>query len=186
MSVEFPRAGNMTGCLLVAHPQLLDPNFRRTIVYLSHHSAEDGALGLVLNRPLQKTVGEVADPARDTPLEVVPVFEGGPVERDRLLVATVGWNLDNSGFALRNLGDNQELEHLDETHRDALRAFVGYAGWSSGQLEAEIAQKSWFVLQPTRNLTQAENSADTWKRLMREFGPLFSLLAEMPDDPSLN
>ena len=171
------------GSLLVALPSLLDTNFRRTILFLSHHDAEDGALGFILNRPRKESLGELA--AAPDGLEQVPVFEGGPVERQNLILTRLLW--DQEGASFQSLGEE------DLTEKDSaagLRAFTGYAGWSTGQLEVEIEEKSWIVLPPTSALLApvltAEEGISRWKSLMKELGPLHHLLSEAPDDPKLN
>ena len=83
---------NLTGSLLVAHPSLRDPNFRRTIVFVSQHSPEDGAMGFVLNRPIDTEVNELAD---------VPVYYGGPVDVGQMLLTSLQWRENPSMVAFR-------------------------------------------------------------------------------------
>jgi Putative transcriptional regulator len=181
---EQPSAGNLTGSVLVAHPNLRDPNFRRTILFLSHHSADDGAIGLVLNRPLSRTMGELADFAGG-PLEQVPVYYGGPVAREDLIVASMQWHEAPSAISFRGFGEADGPD-IPPEFQPGLRAFLGYSGWSQGQLEAEIAEKAWIVLPPSRDIVEMPDPSGVWHRIMRELGPVYRLLAEMPDDPSLN
>lgn len=179
-------AGNMTGSLLVAHPNLLDPNFRRTVLFLSHHSAEDGAVGLVLNRPLQKTMGDLTEEARTATLQRVPVFYGGPVADEELILASMQWHDSPSAVSFRGFGDPDEALDIPPEFQPGLRAFLGYAGWSRGQLEAEIADKAWIVLKPTKDIVDMADPDHTWRAIMRSLGPIYHLLGEMPDDPALN
>src|SRR5437763_12184072 len=86
---EIPR--NLTGSLLVAHPSLLDPNFRRTVLFISAHDPEDGALGVILNRPLDKQVSDLVGEEPPPALADVPVFLGGPVGRNQLMFAAFEW-----------------------------------------------------------------------------------------------
>ncbi len=90
---ELPqdRAESYAGSLLVAHPSMLDPNFRRAVLLISAHTADEGALGVILNRPLEKQVSEVVTETPLNALEKVPVFFGGPVGRDRLIFASLEW-----------------------------------------------------------------------------------------------
>ncbi len=178
----------MTGSLLVAHPTLRDSNFARTILFLSHHSSEDGAVGLVLNRPLRKVMGDVANIPPGS-LQRVPVFYGGPVAQDELLLASVRWIESPSAVAFRGFGDPGNGAEIPPEFQPSLRAFSGYSGWTRGQLEAEIAQKSWLLVPPIRELIELPHSHSAehaWRDLMRSLGPVYKLLAEMPDDPSLN
>lgn len=182
MSSEFPTAGNLTGSLLVAHPNLFDPNFRRTIVYLSHHTADDGAMGVVLNRPLGKKMHEVARQELEDSLAEVPIYEGGPVGREQVLIATFAWDDQREGVDYQPLS----ADEMNGALFDQLRAFVGYAGWSKGQLESEIAQQAWIVIRPSRELIAADATPDTWRHYIGSLGPVYRLLAMAPDDPSLN
>lgn len=176
----------MTGSVLVAHPSLRDPNFRRTILFLSHHSAEDGAVGLVLNRPLRKTMSEMTTDLESRVLEQVPVFYGGPVGKEDLILASMQWHATPNAISFRGFGEADGPVVIPPEFQPGLRAFLGYSGWSRGQLEAEIAEKAWIVLPPSREIVEMPDPQTAWSRVMRELGPIYRLLAEMPDDPSLN
>jgi len=182
MNMEFPTAGNLSGSLLVAHPNLFDPNFRRTIIYLSHHSADEGAMGVVLNRPLGKKMHEVAREDVEESIAEVPIYEGGPVGREQVLIATFGWDDLLDGVAYQPLS----ADEMDAASLHQLRAFVGYAGWGKGQLESEIAQQAWIVIGPSPELISADATPDTWRAYIGSLGPIYRLLAQAPDDPSLN
>jgi putative transcriptional regulator len=186
MTRDQPSAGNLTGSLLVAHPSLRDANFRRTIILLSHHSAEDGAVGIVLNRPAGQSISDLSTEIVPSFLATVPVFTGGPVSDADLLLASIEWDLASSSVIFQTFGDPAEAEEIPSRTRPALRAFLGYSGWSRGQLEAEIAQTGWLIVPPTQSLIAAHNTDDAWRTLMRSISPVHHLLAEMPDDPSLN
>ncbi len=177
------RQKNLTGSLLVAHPDLRDPNFRRSVLLISAHDPDDGALGVILNRPLDRQVSElVSEPAPDA-LNEVPVFLGGPVARDQLIFASLEWE----GATRLKLNHNLNLDEAeDRAEEDALSicAFVGYAGWSAGQLEAEMRQNSWVVRKPTRSVLSREGLPTLWFEIMRSLGPWYKMLAAAPDDPS--
>ncbi len=179
-----PSAGNMTSSLLVAHPTLRDPNFRRTIILLSSHSSDDGAVGIVLNRPIDSALGDTPDLPD---LTDIPLFIGGPVARDAFLLATLDWDEDSDSIVFETFSETDaDVKVGSETPRPPLRGFFGYSGWSRGQLEAEIAQSAWMVLAPTPRLIEVTNAEDAWRQLMRTISPIHHLLSEMPDDPSLN
>jgi putative transcriptional regulator len=186
MSWEGSTPENLTGTMLVAHPRLLDPNFRRTILFLSHHSAEDGAIGLILNRPLKKTFGEVAAQTISDAFKNVALYYGGPVAADHLTLASLQWRTNPASVAFQSFMGNIEDVHIEPQWRLGLRAFVGYAGWSQGQLEGEIGQKAWLVLPPARELVEMKEPENAWRQIMRNSGPLMKLLAEAPDDPEMN
>jgi putative transcriptional regulator len=165
---------NLTGSLLVAHPCLRDPNFRRTIVFLSQHCPEEGATGFVLNRPLQAL-----------PDAAVPVFFGGPVGMEESLLTSLQWRENPYLVAFRAFTDVGNAESRQGWEK-GLRIFEGYAGWSSGQLEQEIEGNTWLVIPPTRELIEMNDPDTAWQNIMRNSGPLLHLLSEAPDDPGLN
>jgi putative transcriptional regulator len=176
---------NYSGSFLVAHPNMLDPNFRRAVLFISAHTPDDGATGIILNRPLEKNVGELVTETPPNGLEKVPVFFGGPVQRDRLMFAAVEWK---SGQGLR-LDPNVNLEEANERagkDPNSVRAFIGYAGWTAGQLEAEIKQNAWITRKADRTALKLESLPKLWFDIMRGLGPWFKMLAAAPDDPSLN
>lgn len=181
---------NHTGSLLVAMPTLRDPNFSRTILFLSHHDSDEGSTGFILNRPNGQML-ENYDVSHER-LRRVPVFEGGPVEKQHLLLTLLHWV--EGGVRFQSIGkealDSTTLPEKTESTSAGLRAFIGYAGWSRGQLEYEIAEKSWLILPPSAPLlkcvTTFEEGINQWLSIMRELGSWYRLLAEEPDDPSLN
>src|SRR3982751_1318027 len=99
---EIPQ--NLTGSLLVAHPSLLDPNFRRTVLFVSAHDPDDGAVGIILNRPLEKQVGDLAPDEAPTALSHVLVYLGGPVAKDQLMFAVLEWEQNNGLKLNHNVG----------------------------------------------------------------------------------
>jgi putative transcriptional regulator len=165
---------NLTGSLLVAHPCLRDPNFRRTIVFLSQHCPHEGATGFVLNRPLQAL-----------PDAGVPVFFGGPVGADESLLTSLQWRENPTLVAFRAFTDVADAESRQGWEK-GLRIFEGYAGWSPGQLEQEIEGNTWLVIPPTRELIEMIDPFPAWQGIMRNSGPLLHLLSGAPDDPGLN
>lgn len=185
MSSSLPE--NLTGSLLVAHPALLDPNFRRTILFLSEHSTEDGAIGLILNRPTGRSLGDVMSEAPHPLIQQVELFQGGPVAHEQLTIASLQWQENPAAVAFHSfMGRGVEEIQVDPEWLPGLRGFLGYSGWSRGQLENEIAQKAWLVLPPTRELIEMKDPENAWRSLMRNSGPLMKLLSEAPDDPGLN
>src|ERR1700752_2274540 len=86
---QKPRS--VAGSLLVAHPSMLDPNFRRTVLFISAHDPEDGAIGVIINRPLDKNVADLVADAPPQNVADVPVFFGGPVGNDQLMLAAFEW-----------------------------------------------------------------------------------------------
>src|SRR2546423_7856374 len=182
---EKPR--NLSGSLLVAHPNMLDPNFRRAVLFIAAHDPEDGAIGVIINRPLEKNIAELVSETRPENLADVPVFFGGPVGNNQLMLAAFEWQ-KGEGLKL-----NQHSLNAEETVADpssdgspSVRAFLGYAGWSAGQLEAEMKQKAWIVQKPSRLALKFERLSRLWFDIMNRLGPWYRMLAAAPDDPSLN
>ncbi len=176
---------SLAGSLLVAHPNMLDPNFRRAVLFISAHDAEDGALGVILNRPLDKQVADLVNEAPPEGLAEVPVFLGGPVGKNQLMFAAFEWQ-KGEGLKLNHNVGVDEAHHLVDQDPTSIRAFVGYAGWSAGQLEAEMKQKAWIVQKPTRAALLPARLPKLWFEIMRDLGPWYKMLAAAPDDPSLN
>jgi putative transcriptional regulator len=186
MAKEF---GELEGRLLIAHAILRDPNFRRTVVYLCDYDAEDGAFGLILNRPLGQTAADFLPDDADA-IEVlakVPVFQGGPVGSDRLVFAELGWDKKKKSAHVRHaIGMSEVVSLVEEGSTSLLRAFIGYAGWSAGQLEEEIAQGSWVIADPVAATFQLDRLAKLWSDTLSRLGPAYRLMAMQPDNPSLN
>lgn len=183
---EFPSLG-LAGSLLIAHPNLLDPNFRRTVLIISANDLQDGSFGLIINRATEKSVSEYLPEQEDLGvLTDVPVFLGGPVGRDQLTFAAFEWDGENESLHLRTHLLIDEARELAEADLGSIRAFLGYAGWSQGQLEKELSQKAWLVQKPDRDVLDMDKCKELWPTIMREQGPWFRLLASAPDDPSRN
>src|SRR6202158_5219259 len=181
---ETPRS--LTGSLLVAHPNMLDPNFRRTVLFISAHDPNDGALGVIINRPLDKQVADLVSETPPEGLAGVPVFLGGPVGKNQLMFAAFEWH---KGEGLR-LNHNVALEQTSEAawqkNLVTICAFVGYAGWGAGQLESELKQKAWLVQKSQPSVLKLDRLPNLWFDIMRSLGPWYKMLAAAPDDPSLN
>lgn len=173
----------LAGSLLLAHPAMKDPNFRRSVVLMSSHNAE-GAMGVVLNRPMGKRLGELSGDFALGALAGVPLFHGGPVQTEQLVLAA--WQTRSDGFRLHFGIDPDKAEQLlgeDGTH---VRGFLGYSGWSAGQLENEMRLRTWVVADvPEDLLTQAQDES-LWRTVLGREGAEWRLLAGEPDDPELN
>ena len=180
---EVPQ--NLTGSLLIAHPSMLDPNFRRAVLFISAHDPNDGAMGVILNRPLNKHVSDLVGDAPPDGLADVPVFLGGPVGKNQLMFAAFEWENANGLTLNHNVNVDEAHERVGEDPA-SIRAFVGHAGWSAGQLEAEMKQKAWILQKPSRAALTPERLPKLWFEIMRGLGPWYKLLAAAPDDPSLN
>ena|ERR1700726_3463556 len=181
-NIDGQKQRSFAGSLLVAHPNMADPNFRRTVLLISAHDPEDGALGIIINRPLQKRVADIVTETPPDRLADVPVFFGGPVNNNQLILAAFEWR---KGEGLK-LNQNLAIDEASEKDASSIYAFVGYAGWSAGQLEAEMKQHAWILQKPSRSKLNPERLPQLWFDIMRCLGPWYKMLAAAPDDPSLN
>jgi putative transcriptional regulator len=183
---DEPAQRTLAGSLLVAHPNMLDPNFRRTVLFISAHDPNDGALGVIINRPLDRQVADLVTETPPANLAEVPVFLGGPVGKNQLMFAAFEWK---KGEGLK-LNHNVRLEEAGDAvgpkKPASICAFVGYAGWGAGQLEAEMKQKAWLLQKPSPSVLKLDRLPRLWFDIMRTLGPWYKMLAAAPDDPSLN
>jgi len=176
------------GQLLIAGPPLLDPNFWRTVVLIVEHT-EEGALGLVLNRPAEATVSETVPQLEEIIDPDEPVYIGGPVAPSSVIV--LARFEDPGDAALLAFGDVGVLssEFSLEQPVSGLRqgrAFVGHAGWGPGQLDGELERGDW-ILEPARiGDAFSEDPERLWAAVLTRKGGSYALIARMPADPSLN
>ena len=177
---------SLAGSLLVAHPNMLDPNFRRTVLFISEHDPGEGALGVIINRPLDRQVADLVTESTPAGLAEMPVFLGGPVGKNQLMFAAFEWH-QSKGLKLNH---NVRLEETSDAVAPkkviTVCAFVGYAGWGAGQLESEMKQKAWLLQKPSPSVLNLDRLPNLWFEIMRGLGPWYRMLAGAPDDPSLN
>ena len=178
---------SLQGQLLIASPGLLDPNFRRAVVLITEHT-EDGAAGLVLNRPTEAEVAEVVPQLESLVDDGEPIFMGGPVQPNGVLVLGEFLDPDDAAVPLFGSLGFPSLDAPEDvvpltTRR---RIFAGYAGWGSGQLEDELAREDW-ILEPAQNDDAfTETPDELWADVLRRKGGIYELVARMPEDPSVN
>ena len=187
-----PKAGR----LLVATPLLGDPNFRRSVVLLVEHELAEGTLGVVLNRPTEIPVGRVLEQWTDLATDPSVVFRGGPVQPDSALALAripgtdepLGWRALDGAPALARLGllDLDTPPRLLEPAIKELRVYAGYAGWSPGQLQAEIDEGAWLVLTAEPGDVFAAEPGQLWRQVLRRQDGETAFLASYPDDPGMN
>ncbi len=166
-----------------------DPNFRRTVVLLCEHSAE-GSFGLILNRPLGLHLSEVVHEVNERDMLI---GQGGPVQTDTLhFIHTFGDQVPETVPITNEIywgGDFEVMKLLIETGRitpHEVRFFLGYAGWSEGQLLDEIDQGGW-IIAPARAAHVFMPDVDAiWSSILRTMGDEYAILANFPEDPRLN
>lgn len=186
--MDDPPFTSLQGQLLIAAPSLIDPNFWRTVILVAEHS-DEGAMGLVLNRPLDVSVAEAVEPLEALVEHAEPVFQGGPVSPEAVVALAefadpdlaVEFAFGQIGF----IGADPDVEELVGA-TDRARVFAGYAGWGAGQLEAELAEHAWITEPALPDDVFTEDPENLWSQTLRRKGGMASLLALMPPDPSMN
>jgi putative transcriptional regulator len=175
---------SLQGQLLISSPLLHDPNFRRTVVLMTHHD-EDGAMGLVLSRPSELRVVEAVPELAELPGAGALVYVGGPVQPEAVVVL-----LEHEEEPERPIVGNVAFmpAEADVDELDAVRArvFAGYSGWGPGQLEGELEESSWIVVPAEPDDAFAEDPDELWRTVLHRKGGKFALIATMPFDPKLN
>lgn len=183
-------APSHTGRLLVAAPVLTDPNFARSVVLLLDHD-EQGALGVVLNRPTQVGVCDVLDGWAELTGDPQVIFQGGPVGLDSALAVAVvpgepgpeeplGWRRVHGAIGLVDL---EAPPQVLAGELGALRVFAGYAGWTPGQLEQEIAEGAWYLVDAEPGDISAPHPEGLWRAVLRRQTGALAMLATYPRTP---
>lgn len=181
----------LKGKLLIASPNLCDPNFVRTVILVCEHTA-DGALGLVLNRPSDVRLEQVMPDLDGAECLREPLRQGGPVQTDSIFI--LHDDDDGGGEEIADrvhfAADMGVLGHLLGRARDGdaprFRLYAGYAGWAGGQLEFEMSQSSWITSDVHAAGVLEAGAADAWPESLRRLGGKYALLAQRPIDPGLN
>ena len=177
----------LQGQLLISSARMLDPNFAHTVILLVQ-AGEEGALGLVLNRPLEITVKEACAQVLESPCNVeAPLLKGGPCEGP--LMAVHSFRSASDVQVVNGVYLTTERHKIEELLREGVphaKFFVGYSGWSAGQLEMEIETGSW-VAAPADAERIFDDDPEQWARLMAELTAGQPIKRnQMPSDPSLN
>jgi len=179
---------SLRGKLLIASPALVDPNFARTVVLVTEHN-DEGAMGIVLDRPSEAAVADVVPQLADVAGADAPIYVGGPVQPTALVVLAefsdpeaAAWIITaDVGFASADF----DTAELSAAVRRA-RVYAGYSGWGAGQLEAEMELDSWIVEAPIPRELFPEEPDTLWNDVLARKGGQYALVARMPEDPSLN
>lgn len=179
----------VAGRLLVASPKLVEPNFARSVVYIGMHD-ENGAFGLVLNRPLQLDLGDRLQDWEQVVSAPAVLFQGGPVETSAVVALARpldgvldGWTAMAAGVGLVDL--RRPASEIAPGIAD-LRMFLGYSGWTAGQLEDEIAREDWFAVDAEHDDLFTPDATRLWHRVLRRQPGKLAMFAYFPEDPSLN
>jgi len=183
--------GPLQGRLLVAGPQLRDPNFAQSVVLLLAHGGQ-GAVGLVLNRPTATEVGSTLPEWEELASAPGVVFVGGPVSEGSICLAQVRSEVSVPGSGYLPLQGTLGTVDLESDPVfvgpwiEKLRIFAGYAGWGPGQLEGEVDEGAWWVLDAVAEDAFTSEPSRLWKQVLRRQGGDLALFATYSAEPSLN
>ncbi len=178
------------GTILVAEPFMLDPNFRRAVVILCDHTPDEGTVGFILNKPIQMNVNELI---ADFPEFDATVHYGGPVATDTIhYIHRNGEIVDDSiqiGDGMYWGGSFEKLKFLIESNLikpNDIRFYIGYSGWSPGQLDDEMEIGSWVTNDSHPNYVFKSKHDELWSQTLINKGNTFSVISQMPDSFNLN
>jgi putative transcriptional regulator len=179
---------SLEGHFLIASPSILDPNFHRTVVFVTAHT-DEGAVGLILNRRSEATVGEAVPQLAPVTAEDEPIYVGGPVNPAGVAVLAEFEDPAEAGVVvLEDVGFVALDEALEEgpPHLQRARVFAGVAGWGPEQLEGELERDDWIIEPADRDDIFTDDPETLWSDVLRRKGGQYELVARMPLDPSLN
>ncbi len=178
-----------SGILLISDPFLKDPNFMRTVVFLCDHQ-EQGSFGFVLNRKYENTIDELVPELEG---HKIPLFYGGPVQMDTIhFLHQYSEEIPGSQEVMKGIfwgGDFDKLVEMiknGEVDENKIRFFIGYSGWSNGQLNTELEEKSWLTVKATRKLVFHRDYKELWKDSLKQLGGDYEIMINFPIDPQLN
>lgn len=177
------------GILLISDPFLKDPNFMRTVVFLCEHQ-DEGSFGFVLNRQYENTIDELMPELKGYKL---PVYYGGPVQMDTIhFLHQYPDEIPGSVEVIKGIywgGDFELLVDLIKKNMikaDKIRFFIGYSGWSSGQLDYEMKEKTWLTVKGNKKLIFHKKHQNIWKESLKTLGGDYEIMINFPIDPQLN
>lgn len=177
------------GTILLAEPFMMDPSFKRGVVLICEERV-DGTVGFILNKKIDIKLEEIMS---NFPEIKTDIYYGGPVATDTIhFLHNVGDLIDESTEISRGVywgGDFEKLRFLVETKvvkPHNVRFFIGYSGWSEGQLKEELASGSWIVDDMDANYAFRDKGVDLWQRILNNKGDAYSVISQMPDDPRYN
>jgi len=185
LSHSAPDQG-LSGHLLLAHPDLKDHFFAKTVIFLIQHAVEDGAKGIILNKPIMKTLSQVQSRYTYSPLAKIPVYEGGPLQTDEYLLA--GWQKTRElGFMkfYFGLADHAAEGLVSSYAYTHVHCYQGIAAWAVGQLENEILKSDWLIMPVVPQLIQIQPES-LWTELLKMLDPGMTLQKNVPQNLEWN
>jgi putative transcriptional regulator len=178
-----------SGILLISDPFLKDPNFMRTVVFLCEHQ-DQGSFGFVLNRKYENTIDELVPELEGYK---IPLYYGGPVQMDTIhFLHQYPMEISGGQEVMKGIfwgGDFDKVIEMiknNELDENRIRFFIGYSGWSDGQLNNELQDKSWLTVKATRKLVFHKDYKEIWKDSLKQLGGDYEIMINFPIDPQLN
>lgn len=178
-----------SGTLLIAEPFLKDPNFMRTVILLCEHK-EEGSFGFVINREFGSTLEDLLPGVTSLGL---PVYYGGPVQPDTLHFLHTcpdeipgGLEVTDGVYWGGDFDAALELLEKGEVSQKEIKFFIGYSGWTGGQLDNELKEKSWLTAEAVKRLVFHADNKEIWKDSLRHLGGEYEIMINFPTDPQLN
>jgi putative transcriptional regulator len=177
---------SLAGKLIISSPSLVDPNFRRTVVLMTHHD-EEGAVGLVLSRPSEMRIADAVPDLGELPSADDVVYVGGPVQQEAVVVLVeLDEPRDDADPIVGNVAYMTPGVEIWELGARRARVFAGYSGWGPGQLEEELEEPAWIIAPAEPEDVFAPDPDELWRTVLQRKGGMYSLIATMPYDPSQN
>ncbi len=178
---------SLQGQLILDSGKLIGSYFDRSVILICRHDAS-GCFGLVLSRPMSRTLGSVVSVPLKEPLSSIPMHQGGPVQPEAISFLHERGLPD--GEVIPGVSLSHSLEPLKESwifeESSRIHAYVGYAGWTGGQLEKEMKTHCWLTHKASPDLIFHPNPRQLWYQILKEKGGLFELMSKSPDNPALN
>jgi len=188
LNIEHENLTPKQGRILISEPLLSDTYFKRSVVLITEHS-DKGAVGFVLNKPVDLPLNEVL---ADFPDFNAKVYVGGPVAKDTIhFLHTLGQLVPNSVHVMDNIYWGGDFDSLKELITEGIvepsqvRFFLGYSGWSPNQLEDEIDENAWIVTKVDSEKIMSADK-DIWKETLNKLGKKYKVWANFPENPAMN
>lgn len=177
---------SLEGTLLIAHPAMGNPTFRKSVILISAHSKKTGSVGIVINHPLEQTMGEFSEQFAYSALSKVPLYLGGPMDKQAIILTAWQWIEEAHTFRFHfGITEKMANDILNNNPNIKIRAYMGYAGWGHGQLEAELEQQAWLI-SSINNLVFEPENFNIWRKMVAKVQPELVFLADFPEDLSAN
>jgi len=190
-SYDFEKSKELKGGqLLLSEPFMPDENFRRTVVLVCEHTPDNGTVGLIINKPINLRLNDIME---DFPAFKGKVFLGGPVGTDTLqFLHSLGNLVEGSVKLAENLywgGNFEQIKMLmleEKIKPNDIRFYLGYSGWTVGQLHSELKENSWIITPATHQQIFETPIEVLWREVMRKMGGIYNTMAGYPENPALN